>query len=48
MDLRLSYRFGNWLVMGKVANVLQSEYVDIQERNPGASRLFRLTIMPRF
>ena len=48
VDLRLSYRFGNWVVMGKVANLLQSKYVDIQERNPGASRLFRLTIMPRF
>jgi len=48
VDLRLAYRFGNWVVMGKVANLLQSKYVDIQERNPGASRLFRLTIMPRF
>ncbi len=48
VDLRLAYRFGNWVVMGKVSNLLQSEYVDIQERNPGASRLLRLTIMPRF
>jgi len=48
VDLRLAYRIGNWVVMGKVSNLLQSEYVDIQERNPGASRLFRLTIMPRF
>jgi len=48
VDLRLAYRFGNWVVMGKVANLLQSEYVDIQERNPGASRMFRLTIMPSF
>lgn len=48
VDLRLAYQFGNWVVMGKVANLLQSEYVDIQERNPGASRLFRLTVMPRF
>ena len=48
VDLRVTYRFGNWVVMGKIANVLQSEYVDIQERNPGASRMFRLTVMPRF
>jgi outer membrane receptor for ferrienterochelin and colicins len=48
VDLRVNYRFGNWVVMGKVANLLQSEYVDIQERNPGASRLFRLTVMPSF
>ena len=48
VDLRLAYQFGSWIVMGKVANLLQSEYVDIQERNPGASRMFRLTIMPRF
>jgi len=48
VDLRLAYRIGNWVVMGKVANLLQSEYVDIQERNPGASRLFRLTVMPSF
>jgi outer membrane receptor for ferrienterochelin and colicins len=48
VDLRVTYRFGNWVVMGKIANVLQSEYVDIQERNPGASRMVRLTVMPRF
>jgi outer membrane receptor protein involved in Fe transport len=48
VDLRLAYQFGDWVVMGKVANLLQNEYVDIQERNPGASRMFRLTIMPRF
>lgn len=47
-DLRLTYQIGNWVVMGKVSNLLQAEYVDIQERNPGASRLFRLTVMPRF
>ena len=48
VDLRLAYEIGGWVLMGKVSNLLQSEYVDIQERNPGASRLFRLTIMPRF
>ena len=48
VDVRLAYQFGNWVVMGKIANVLQSEYVDIQERNPGASRMFRLTVMPHF
>jgi outer membrane receptor for ferrienterochelin and colicins len=48
IDVRLAYQIGNWVVMGKVANILQSEYVDIQERNPGASRMFRLTIMPSF
>lgn len=48
VDLRLTYRIGNWVVMGKVGNLLQSRYVDIQERNPGETRLFRLTVMPRF
>jgi iron complex outermembrane receptor protein len=48
VNLRLAYRIGGWVLMGKVANLLQSEYVDTQERNPGASRLFRITIMPRF
>jgi len=47
-DLRLTYQIGSWVLMGKVSNLFQAEYVDIQERNPGASRLFRLTIMPRF
>jgi outer membrane receptor for ferrienterochelin and colicins len=47
-DLRLTYQIGSWVLMGKVSNLFQAEYVDIQERNPGASRLFRLTVMPRF
>jgi outer membrane receptor protein involved in Fe transport len=47
-DVRLTYQIGSWVVMGKVSNLFQAEYVDIQERNPGASRLFRLTVMPRF
>ncbi len=48
VDLRLAYRIGDWVMMGKVSNLFQKEYVDIQERNPGATRQFRFTVMPRF
>ena len=35
-------------VRAKVENLLQAEYVDVQERNPGATRSFRVTVTSRF
>ena len=48
VDLRLKFEVMNVDVQTKVANLLQAEYVDVQERNPGASRSFRLTVTSRF
>lgn len=48
VDLRLSFEVMDVDVQTKVANLLQAEYVDIQERNPGASRSFRVTLTSRF
>ena len=48
VDLRLNFELMNVGVQTKVANLLQAEYVDIQERNPGASRSFRVTVTSRF
>lgn len=48
VDLRLKFEVLNVDVQTKVANLLQAEYVDVQERNPGASRSFRLTVTSRF
>ena len=48
LDLRLNVRVMDVDVQTKVANLLQAEYVDVQERNPGASRSFRVTVTSRF
>ena len=48
LDLRLKVRIKEMDVQTKVANLLQAEYVDVQERNPGASRSFRVTVTSRF
>ena len=48
VDLRLNFELMDVDVQTKVANLLQAEYVDIQERNPGASRSFRVTVTSRF
>ncbi len=48
VDLRLNFKVMGMDVQTKVANLLQAGYVDIQERNPGASRSFRLTVSSRF
>ncbi|MXW17356.1 MAG: TonB-dependent receptor [Gemmatimonadetes bacterium] len=48
VDLRLNFEVMDVDVQTKVANLLQAEYVDIQERNPGASRSFRVTVTSRF
>ena len=48
VDLRLNLRIKDMDVQTKVANLLQAEYVDVQERNPGAPRSFRVTVTSRF
>ena len=48
VDVRLSAVVMNVELRAKVANLLQTRYVDVQERNPGASRNIRLTVTRRF
>ena len=48
VDLRMGTTVGNVDVQAKIENVLQAEYVDVQERNPGATRSFRITLTSRF
>ena len=48
VDLRLNLEIMDMDVQTKVANLLQAEYVDVQERNPGAPRSFRATVTSRF
>ena len=48
VDLRLNLGVMGMDLQTRVENLLQSEYVDVQERNPGASRSFRTTLTSRF
>ena len=48
LDLRMGTTVMDMDVQAKVENLLQAEYVDVQERNPGATRSFRLTLTSRF
>jgi outer membrane cobalamin receptor len=48
LDLRMGTTIMDMDVQAKVANLLQAEYVDVQERNPGATRSFRITLTSRF
>lgn len=48
LDLRMGTTIMDMDVQAKVANFLQAEYVDVQERNPGATRSFRITLTSRF
>jgi outer membrane receptor protein involved in Fe transport len=48
VDLRFGHEVLGWGVQAKVENLFQNSYVDVQERSPGASRSFRLTLTPRF
>lgn len=48
VDLRMNTTLRDMDIQAKVANLLQAEYVDVQERNPGASRSFRVTVTSRF
>ena len=48
LDLRMGTTLMDVDVQAKVENLLQAEYVDVQERNPGATRSFRITLTSRF
>ena len=48
VDLRFAMRVMDVDVQTKITNLLQAEYVDVQERNPGATRSFRITLTSRF
>ncbi|WP_420449503.1 TonB-dependent receptor [Candidatus Palauibacter sp.] len=48
VDLRVGGRILGTRVQAKIENLLQTTYVDVQERSPGQSRSFRLTVTPRF
>ena len=48
VDLRFGMEVRDMHVQAKIANLLQAEYVDVQERNPGATRSFRITVTSRF
>lgn len=45
---RVARQLGGWEVQGKVTNLLQNQYVDIQERTPGAPRRFLLSVTRKF
>ena len=48
VDLRLNLEVMGLDLQTRVDNLLQAEYVDLQERNPGASRSIRTTLTSRF
>ena len=48
VDLRMNATVLDMDIQAKIANLLQAEYVDVQERNPGATRSFRVTVTSRF
>ena len=48
VDLRMRTRVLGTDVQAKIENLFQARYVDVQERSPGQSRSFRLTVTPRF
>ncbi|HTY07197.1 MAG TPA: TonB-dependent receptor [Gemmatimonadales bacterium] len=48
LGLRAGRRLGGWDVQGKVTNLLQQQYVDVQERTPGAPRRFLVSVTRAF
>ncbi len=48
VDVRVSARVLGTDIQAKIENLFQTTYVDVQERSPGPSRSFRLTVTPRF
>ena len=48
VDLRLNLDVMGMDLQARVDNLLQAEYVDVQERYPGASRSLRTTLTSRF
>lgn len=47
VDIRFAHRILGTDVQGKIQNLFQNSYVDVQERSPGQTRSFRLTVTPR-
>ena len=48
LGLRAGRRLGGWDLQGKVTNLLQQQYVDVQERTPGAPRRFLVSVTRTF
>jgi outer membrane receptor for ferrienterochelin and colicin len=48
VDLRAGTEILGTRVQAKIENLFQTTYVDVQERSPGPTRSFRLTVTPRF
>lgn len=48
VDVRARAEILGTRVQAKIENLFQTTYVDVQERSPGPSRSFRLTVTPRF
>ncbi len=48
VDIRLAGRILGTDVQAKIENLFQARYVDVQERSPGPTRSFRLSVTPRF
>ncbi|WP_420463704.1 TonB-dependent receptor [Candidatus Palauibacter sp.] len=48
VDIRVGTRILGTTVQAKIENLFQTTYVDVQERSPGPTRSFRLTVTPRF
>ena len=48
VDLRAGTDILGTRVQAKIENLFQTTYVNVQERSPGPTRSFRLTVTPRF
>ena len=48
VDVRMHTRLLGTDIQAKIENLFQAKYVDVQERSPGPTRSFRLTVTPRF
>ena len=48
VDVRVRTRILGTQVQAKIENLFQTTYVNVQERSPGPTRSFRLTVTPRF
>ena len=48
VDLRFGEEILGMEVRAKISNLLQNDYVDVQERTPGETRSFLLMVVPRF
>jgi outer membrane receptor protein involved in Fe transport len=48
VDLRYGQEVFGVEIQAKVSNLFQNDYVNVQERNPGETRSFLLTVTPRF